>query len=75
MRDDLDRYYTPRHALQPLVQALNLDGPRAPSHVMVLPRVSFTGDGRTDNVTSCWIVWRANHTGHTETTFHPRTTT
>ena len=28
MRDDLDRYYTPRHALQPLVQALNLDGPR-----------------------------------------------
>lgn len=52
-----------------------LTGERSPSHVMVLPRVSYTGDGRTDNVTSCWIVWRANHTGPTQTTFHKRTTT
>jgi hypothetical protein len=29
-----------------------------PSDVIVLPRISFTGDGRTDNVTCAWLVWR-----------------
>lgn len=29
-----------------------------PSHVFVTPRVSFTGDGRKDTVTSMWAVWQ-----------------
>lgn len=29
-----------------------------PTDVIVLPRISFTGDGRTDNVTCAWLVWR-----------------
>lgn len=29
-----------------------------PSDLIVLPRISFTGDGKTDNVTCAWMVWR-----------------
>lgn len=28
-----------------------------PTHTIVLPRISFTGDGKTDNVTCAWFVW------------------
>jgi hypothetical protein len=28
-----------------------------PTRVIVLPRISFTGDGHTDNVTCCWMIW------------------
>lgn len=28
-----------------------------PSLVLVLPRISFTGDGKTDSVTCAWMVW------------------
>jgi hypothetical protein len=28
-----------------------------PPSVIVLPRISFTGDGKTDNVTCAWFVW------------------
>jgi hypothetical protein len=28
-----------------------------PSKLIVLPRISFTGDGKTDNVTCAWMVW------------------
>ena len=28
-----------------------------PSRVYILPRISFTGDGKTDNVTLMWAVW------------------
>lgn len=29
-----------------------------PTHLIVLPRISFTGDGKTDNVTCAWFVWQ-----------------
>lgn len=29
-----------------------------PDALLVLPRISFTGDGRTDSVTCAWMVWR-----------------
>jgi len=29
-----------------------------PTAVIVLPRISFTGDGRCDNVATAWFVWR-----------------
>lgn len=34
-----------------------------PTKLIVLPRISFTGDGKTDNVTCAWFVWdkTANH--------------
>lgn len=28
-----------------------------PSKLIVLPRISFTNDGKTDNVTCAWMVW------------------
>lgn len=28
-----------------------------PDRLIVLPRISFTGDGKTDNVTCAWFVW------------------
>lgn len=28
-----------------------------PSDLIVLPRISFTGDGNTDSVTCAWMVW------------------
>lgn len=28
-----------------------------PTRLIVLPRISFTGDGKTDSVTCAWIVW------------------
>jgi hypothetical protein len=33
-----------------------------PSDLIVLPRISFTGDGKTDSVTCAWMVWRKNAT-------------
>lgn len=29
-----------------------------PTRVLVLPRHSFSGDGKTDSVTGAWMVWR-----------------
>lgn len=28
-----------------------------PNQIIVLPRISFTGDGKTDSVTCAWMVW------------------
>jgi hypothetical protein len=28
-----------------------------PTHLIVMPRISFTGDGKTDSVTTAWLVW------------------
>lgn len=28
-----------------------------PSGIIVLPRYSYTGDGKTDSVTSAWLIW------------------
>lgn len=29
-----------------------------PTELIVLPRISFTGDGKTDSVTCAWMIWR-----------------
>ena len=29
-----------------------------PTSITVLPRISFTGDGKTDSVTCAWLVWQ-----------------
>lgn len=33
-----------------------------PSHLIVLPRYSFTGDGKSDSVTTAWMVWEHDST-------------
>lgn len=33
-----------------------------PTDLIVLPRISFTGNGKTDSVTCAWMVWRKNAT-------------
>jgi hypothetical protein len=30
---------------------------RPPDRLIVLPRISFTGDGKTDSVTCAWMLW------------------
>lgn len=32
-----------------------------PQGLIVLPRISFTGDGKTDSVTCAWMVWLKQH--------------
>lgn len=34
-----------------------------PTRLMVLPRISFTGDGKTDSVTLGWCVWQQDAKG------------
>ena len=35
----------------------NLHPNEAPDRIIVLPRISFTGDGKTDSVTCAWMIW------------------
>lgn len=34
-----------------------------PNCLIVLPRISFTGDGKTDSVTCAWMVWNKHQAG------------
>lgn len=34
-----------------------------PQKLIVLPRISFTGDGKTDSVTCAWMVWMPHEQG------------
>jgi len=35
-----------------------------PSRLIVLPRCSYTGDGRTDSVTTAWMIWLRGDARH-----------
>jgi hypothetical protein len=43
--------------LEPTYQREDLLAERPPNHLIILPRISFTGDGKTDSVTCAWMVW------------------
>lgn len=43
--------------LEPVEARAHLLGRRPPARQIVLPRISFTGDGKTDSVTCAWLVW------------------
>lgn len=43
--------------LEPTLDREELLTDHSPDTVIVLPRYSYTGDGKTDSVTSAWIVW------------------
>lgn len=66
MRRALDKYYTPLALFQFI-----LDECAYPIHIM--PRVSFTGDGKTDSSTCAWMVWD-QRTGRQKIDIVPRST-
>ncbi|KYC42053.1 hypothetical protein WA1_18805 [Scytonema hofmannii PCC 7110] len=43
--------------LEPCNGRANFLAKRPPNYLIVLPRISFTGDGRVDNCTCAWFVW------------------
>jgi hypothetical protein len=43
--------------LEPTYERGKFLGENPPSHLIVLPRYSFTGDGKTDSVTCAWMIW------------------
>lgn len=43
--------------LEPVEARAQLLSRRPPTRQIVLPRMSFTGDGKTDSVTCAWFVW------------------
>lgn len=43
--------------LEPVEQRARLLRENPPKRLIVLPRISFTGDGKTDSVTCAWMVW------------------
>lgn len=42
-----------------------------PAGLIILPRISFTGDGKTDSVTCAWMVWNVDNFG---VLVHPKAT-
>lgn len=43
-----------------------------PTSMIVLPRISFTGDGKTDNVTCAWMVWDKSQVGTIKVAKNPK---
>lgn len=39
-------------------QRLDLLCDSPPDHIIIMPRVSFTGDGKTDNKTCMWVIYK-----------------
>jgi hypothetical protein len=44
--------------LEPTFDRLSFFAAHPPTGLIVLPRMSFTGDKRTDSVTCAWVVWQ-----------------
>jgi hypothetical protein len=43
-----------------------------PTDLIVLPRISFTGNGKTDSVTCAWMVWERGKIGTIKVAENPR---
>jgi hypothetical protein len=43
--------------LEPTYERQSWLGAHPPNLLIVLPRISFTGDGKTDSVTVAWMIW------------------
>jgi hypothetical protein len=43
-----------------------------PTSLIVLPRISFTGDGKTDSVTCAWMIWERGRHGTIRVAENPR---
>jgi hypothetical protein len=46
--------------LEPTYERSSFLSQYPPNHIYVLPRISFTGDGKTDSVTCAWMIWDKN---------------
>ena len=49
--------------LEPTYDRQNFLMAHPPTQLIVLPRISFTGDGKTDSVTAAWMIWEKFKTG------------
>ncbi len=47
--------------LEPCLNRAEFLKDHPPTSIIVLPRISFTGDGKTDSVTTAWFCWVKNH--------------
>jgi hypothetical protein len=47
--------------LEPVAARVHTLTHTPPNRLIVLPRLSFTGDGKTDSVTCAWMVWERHH--------------
>lgn len=45
--------------------------PTPPTKLIVLPRISFTGDGNVDSVTAAWFVWKKGVAEQSIVIVHP----
>lgn len=43
--------------LEPVANRVDFLATHPPTGMIVLPRISFTGDGKTDSVTCAWMIW------------------
>lgn len=43
--------------LEPCLNRVDFLSEHPPTKLIVCPRVSFTGDGKTDSVTCAWMIW------------------
>ena len=43
--------------LEPCVDRGNWLAQHPPNKLIIMPRISFTGDGKTDSATTAWFVW------------------
>lgn len=43
--------------LEPCADRIDFLEEFPPTELIILPRISFTGDGKTDSVTCAWMVW------------------
>ena len=46
--------------LEPTFQRQEFLAKHPPTKLIVLPRFSFTADGKTDSVTCAWMIWERN---------------
>lgn len=49
--------------LEPCEDRADFLSQHPPTQLIVLPRISFTGDGKTDSVTCAWMVWNKHQAG------------
>ena len=55
--------------LEPTISRRQFFRAHPPTTVVVTPRISFTGDGKTDNVTTAWVVWDRYYPANTPARF------
>ena len=58
--------------LEPTIKRRDFLLLKPPTRLIVLPRISFTGDGKTDSVTVAWMIWERSAQGSIEVAYTRR---